>query len=50
MKAGIGRTKLFAETLLQHRVDVVLVPEPPKGDLPRKAKAAKDWKDVRKKL
>ncbi len=50
MKSGIGRTKGFAETLLQHRMEVVVVPELPKGELPRKAKAAKDWKEVRKKL
>ncbi len=50
MKSGIGRTKEFAETLLQHRMEVVVVPELPKGDMPRKAKAAKDWKEVRKKL
>ncbi|WHZ22257.1 MAG: hypothetical protein OJF47_001369 [Nitrospira sp.] len=50
MKTGIGRTRSFAELLLQHRMDVVVVPELPKGELPRKAKAAKDWKEVRKKL
>lgn len=50
MKAGIGRTKSFAELLLQHRMEVIVVPELPKGELPRKAKAAKDWKEVRKKL
>jgi hypothetical protein len=50
MKAGIGRTRMFADTLIQHRMEVVLVPEPPKGELPRKARAAKDWKEVRKKL
>ena len=50
MKSGIGRTKAFADTLLQHRMEVVLVPELPKSEMPRKAKAAKDWKEVRKKL
>lgn len=50
MKTGIGRTRSFAELLLQHRMDVVVVPELPTGELPRKAKAAKDWKEVRKKL
>lgn len=50
MKSGIGRTRSFAETLLQHRMEVVVVPELPKGELPRKAKGAKDWKEVRKKL
>ncbi|MBA5869648.1 MAG: hypothetical protein GDA68_06585 [Nitrospira sp. CR2.1] len=50
MKSGIGRTRSFAETLLQHRLEVVVVPELPKGQLPRKAKGAHDWKEVRKKL
>ncbi|ULA58382.1 MAG: conserved exported protein of unknown function [Nitrospira sp.] len=50
MKSGIGRTKAFADMLLQHRMEVVVVPELPKGELPRKAKSAKDWKEVRKKM
>lgn len=50
MKTGIVRTRAVAEILLQHRFEVVVVPELPKGEMPRKAKAAKEWKDVRKKL
>jgi len=50
LKTGIGRTRSFADTLLQHRMEVVVVPELPKGELPRKAKTAKEWKEVRKKL
>jgi hypothetical protein len=50
MKSGIGRTRAFADMLLRHRMEVVVVPELPKGELPRKAKGAKDWKEVRKKL
>ena len=50
MKSGVGRTRAFADVLLQHRMEVVVVPELPKGELPRKAKSAKDWKEVRKKL
>ncbi len=50
MKTGIGRTRSFADTLLHHRMEVVVVPELPKGELPRKAKTAKEWKEVRKKL
>jgi hypothetical protein len=50
MKGGIGRSPAFAATLVERRMEVVLVPEPSKGDVPRKAKTAKDWKDVRKKL
>ena len=50
VKAGIGRSKGFAEVLVAHRMDVVIVPEPDKGELPKKAKAVKGWKDIRKKL
>lgn len=50
LKGGIGRTRGFAEVLLEHRLDVVIVPEPRRGEPPRKAKTAKDWKEVRKKL
>ena len=50
MKSGIGRSPAFAATLVERRMEAVLVPEPRKGDVPRKAKTAKDWKDVRKKL
>jgi hypothetical protein len=50
VKTGIGRTKAFAEAFLQRRLDAVMVPEPAKGEAPRKAKVAKEWKDIRKKL
>lgn len=50
IRTGIGRTRAFAEAFLQRRLEVVIVPEPVKGDAPRKAKVAKAWKDVRKKL
>lgn len=50
VKTGIGRTKGFAEAFLQRRLDAVLVPEPAKGEAPRKAKIAKEWKEIRKKL
>jgi hypothetical protein len=50
LKIGVGRTKAFAEAFLQRRLDAVMVPEPPKGEAPRKAKVAKEWKDVRKKM
>nr|MDH4357438.1 hypothetical protein [Nitrospira sp.] len=50
VKIGIGRSKAFAEAFLQRRLDAIMVPEPSKGDVPRKAQVAKDWKDVRKKL
>lgn len=50
VKLGIGRTKAFAEAFLQRRFDAVLVPEPAPGEAPRKAKVAKTWKEIRKKL
>jgi hypothetical protein len=50
LKVGVGRSRQFAETFLQRRLDVVMVPEPAKSDTPRKAKVAKEWKEVRKKL
>lgn len=50
IKNGVGRTLEFAATLVERRMDAVLVPEPTKGEIPRKAKTAKDWKEVRKKL
>ena len=50
MKSGIARSPAFAATLVERRMEAVLVPEPSTGDVPRKAKTAKDWKDVRKKL
>ena len=49
LKAGIGRTPVFADVLVGHRLDVVIVPEPERGTLPRKAQVAKSWKEVRKK-
>jgi hypothetical protein len=50
IKTGIGRSKAFAETFLRRRLDAVVVGEPSTGEAPRKAKVAKDWKEVRKKL
>src|SRR5262245_17323091 len=50
LKTGVGRTKAFAEAFLQRRLEVVMVPEPAKGEAPRKAKVAKEWKDVRGKM
>jgi len=48
LKIGVGRTKAFTEAFLQRRLDAVMVPEPAKGEAPRKARVAKGWKDVRK--
>jgi hypothetical protein len=50
VKVGVGRSKVFVESFIQRRLDAIMVPEPSKGEAPRKAKVAKDWKDVRRKL
>ena len=50
IKIGICRSRVCAEAFLQRRLEAVIVPEPTKGDVPRKAKVAKDWKEVRKRL
>ncbi len=50
VKTGICRSNAFAEAFLQRRLEAVIVPEPIKGQVPRKAKVAKDWKEVRKRL
>jgi len=50
LKIGVGRTKEFVEAFLQRRLEAVMVPEPAKGESPRKAKVAKEWKEVRKKM
>jgi len=50
LKIGVGRTKAFVEAFLQRRLNAVMVPAPAKGEAPRKAKVAKEWKDVRKKM
>jgi hypothetical protein len=48
IRIGVGRTKKFAEAFVQRRLDAVMVPEPAKSEKARKAKVAKEWKDVRK--
>jgi hypothetical protein len=50
IKTGIGRSKTFVETFLHRRLDAIMMINSSSGDVPRKAKVAKDWKDVRKKL
>jgi hypothetical protein len=49
LKAGIGRSKAFAEVLVAERLDVVIVPATERGVLPKKAQLASTWKEVRKK-
>jgi hypothetical protein len=48
LKAGIGRTREFAEVLLEHRLRVILIPGARDQDVPRKVQVAKDWKEARK--
>jgi hypothetical protein len=50
LKIGIVRSRELANVLLEHRMEAILVPEPARGEVPKKAKVAKDWKEVRKKL
>jgi hypothetical protein len=50
LKIGIGRTKDFAEPFIQRRMDAVVISDSPTTEVPRKAKVAKAWKEVRKKL
>lgn len=50
LKAGVGRSTEFAEILVRQRIPAVVVPPPDRGDVPKKAVTAKDWKEVRKKL
>ena len=50
VKTGIGRSKVFVDTFLRRRLEAIMMLDPASGEAPRKAKVAKDWKDVRKKL
>lgn len=50
VKTGVGRSRAFAEAFLQRRLESVMVPEPARGEAPRKTKVAKEWKEIRKKL
>jgi hypothetical protein len=50
LKAGVGRSREFAEGLLQHRLRVIVLTQEKVSDLPRKAQPAKDWREARKLL
>jgi hypothetical protein len=50
LKTGIGRSKAFTDAFLQRRLDAVAISDSAAGGVSRKAKVAKDWKEVRKKL
>ncbi|HKY70589.1 MAG TPA: hypothetical protein VJL88_01595 [Nitrospira sp.] len=50
IRTGIGRSKAFVETFLRRRLEAIMMIDPASDEVPRKAKVAKDWKEVRKKL
>jgi len=52
LKAGIGRTRVFAESLAERRLPVIIMPASDRGGegLPKKTAVIKQWKEVRKKL
>lgn len=50
LKSGVGRSREFAEVLVEQRIAVVIVPEPERGEAPKKAQTAQGWKEVRKKI
>lgn len=52
LKAGIGRTRPFAEVLAERRLPVIVIPQSEREQekLPRKTAVVKDWKEVRRKL
>ena len=50
INTGIGRSRTFVDAFLQRRLDAVMVRESNAVQAPRKAKVARDWKEVRKKL
>jgi len=50
VKIGVGRSKAFVEAFLKRRLKAVMLSESSTDHVPRRAKVAKDWKDVRKKL
>ncbi|TAJ06999.1 MAG: hypothetical protein EPO61_13515 [Nitrospirae bacterium] len=51
VKVGIGRTREFAETLVAHRIDAVILPAGSRDEeVPKKAHIMKSWIEIRKKL
>ncbi|MBM4133969.1 MAG: hypothetical protein FJ245_09400 [Nitrospira sp.] len=51
VKVGIGRTREFAETLVAHRIDTVILPAGSRDEeVPKKAQIMKNWMEIRKKL
>ncbi|MDH5667367.1 MAG: hypothetical protein OEY86_05080 [Nitrospira sp.] len=50
IKVGVGRSKAFAEAFLKRRLEAVMLLKSTTDSAPRRAKIAKDWKEVRKQL
>ena len=50
VKVGVGRSRAFVEAFLKRRLEAVMLLESAIDDAPRRAKVAKGWKEVRKKL
>jgi hypothetical protein len=50
LRTGIGRSNAFVEAFLQRRLEAIVISDSARGNAPRKAKIAKDWREVRKKL
>ncbi len=51
LEAAIGRTWVFAQTLVKNRLKTVIFPDPrEKKKYPRRAKIVHSWKEVRKQL
>ena len=50
LKAGVGRTPMFAQALVAQRLTVAVVADESRETYPRRARRAKDWKTARKYL
>lgn len=50
VRAGVGRTAVFAQALVGQRLKTAIVGGDGKGEYPRKARVVSDWKAVRKHL
>lgn len=50
VRAGVGRTTVFAQALVGQRLKTAIVAGDVKGEYPRKARLVSDWKAVRKHL
>ena len=50
IKVGVGRSKPFAEAFLKRRLEAIMLLQSTAEHAPRRAKIAKDWKEVRKQL